>query len=334
MKNSVSKRIKRVALRAALDIVSHNTPSEHALKRVPVRHKEESISLLKETNGWSQTPNVVGFGIASKKTAGKLLGETCLKIYVKRKLPQSKLSGKKRIPLAITIFDRSQEIITDIDEIGVIEPQSYSGRYRPAYPGCSIAHSQGNPGTFGCVVYREDQRFILSCSHVVARSGEASVGDAILQPKESATNDNLIGRLVEFVPFDFTPFPNDQVDAGLVTPNEMSSISDTFVDGAEIHGCKLPREEMTVQLVGFASGHTFGQIVDTFFRTTINYPTGTVQFSDQLLCTKMSTEGDSGSLLRTLDNHAVGLLIGGSSNTSVFNPIRSVLRKLNVDITS
>jgi hypothetical protein len=328
----MTKKKKKDALSAALEIVSNVSPTQNALRNIPAKYREESLALLEETNPWSTGRNIIGFGIAGKKTVGKQLGEICLKVYVKKKLPSSKLSSKKQIPSSLKIFDQSEEVITDVEELGTIKPQGYDGRYRPALPGCSVSHIAGRPGTFGCVVHKDGQRFLLSCSHVVAMSGAANIGDLILQPNVSDPGNNIIGRLAEFVPFDFSSFPGDQVDAGLVSPTNDSLIQETFIDGTNAHESRSPLEGMQVQLIGFVSGHTLGQVVDTFFRFTMTYPTGSVAFSDQILCTKMSAEGDSGSLLMDMENHAVGLLIGGSFNSSVCNPIRSILRKLDVEI--
>lgn len=55
-------------------------------------------------------------------------------------------------------------------------------------------------------------------------------------------------------------------------------------------------------------------------------------FTDQILAGPMSMPGDSGSLILTSDNYAVGLLFAGSEQATLFNRINHVLDKLNIDI--
>ena len=62
------------------------------------------------------------------------------------------------------------------------------GDVRPAIPGFSVGYAKAVPkdaGTFGCLVRKKNRTaalYILSNSHVLARSGLGSVGDGIVQP--------------------------------------------------------------------------------------------------------------------------------------------------------
>nr|WP_201767350.1 hypothetical protein [Sporomusa ovata] len=53
-------------------------------------------------------------------------------------------------------------------------------------------------------------------------------------------------------------------------------------------------------------------------------------FTDQILAGPMSMPGDSGSLVLTNDNYAVGLLFAGSERATMFNKIQHVLDKLDI----
>ena len=66
----------------------------------------------------------------------------------------------------------------------------------------------------------------------------------------------------------------------------------------------------------------------------VNYgPDRPATFEEQIITTPMSNGGDSGSLLVAKDtSQAVGLLFAGSSQTTVHNPIKTVLSSLNVDL--
>jgi hypothetical protein len=58
----------------------------------------------------------------------------------------------------------------------------------------------------------------------------------------------------------------------------------------------------------------------------------TARFRDQFVTTGISAGGDSGSLVTTLDNVAVGLLFAGSSISTIINPIENVRSLLRVEV--
>jgi hypothetical protein len=60
----------------------------------------------------------------------------------------------------------------------------------------------------------------------------------------------------------------------------------------------------------------------------------TARFENQIITSAMCMGGDSGSVLFSADsNHVVGLLFGGSSLVTIYNPIQQVLSELNVSLT-
>jgi len=65
----------------------------------------------------------------------------------------------------------------------------------------------------------------------------------------------------------------------------------------------------------------------------VGYGGGKVaRFKDQIVTTDISAGGDSGSLVTTLDNVAVGLLFGGSSIATIINQIENVRSLLKVEV--
>ena len=56
------------------------------------------------------------------------------------------------------------------------------------------------------------------------------------------------------------------------------------------------------------------------------------RFRDQIVTTNMSAGGDSGSLVTTLDNVAVGLLFAGPSIATIVNQIENVRSLLRVEV--
>jgi len=65
----------------------------------------------------------------------------------------------------------------------------------------------------------------------------------------------------------------------------------------------------------------------------VNYGSGRVaRFARQILTTRMSAGGDSGSLVLDLNERAVGLLFAGSPSVTVLNNILFVQSLLRVRI--
>jgi hypothetical protein len=105
-------------------------------------------------------------------------------------------------------------IKTDVIETGkIVAFQQQQQKMRPARPGISIGHYQITAGTFGCLVQKNGQVFILSNNHVLANTNAAQVGDAIWQPGkyDGGSSADQIGTLEQFIPIGFpgdpTPTP-------------------------------------------------------------------------------------------------------------------------------
>lgn len=149
--------------------------------------------------------NVVACGVGFKIKGER---QTCIPsivVSVTHKEPPQTLSPSDLIPQAI------QNITTDVIETGEIEALSLDRRLaiRPARPGTSIGHFEGNTGTFGCVVQRGTQKFILGNNHVLANLNKAKLGDSILQPgiSDGGIAQDAVGQLAMYVPIRFLEEP-------------------------------------------------------------------------------------------------------------------------------
>ena len=87
---------------------------------------------------------------------------------------------------------------------------------------------------------------------------------------------------------------------------------------------------MTVVKRGRTTGQTEGVIQDINFRVILNYDeVGAIGFLDQVLCTRYTKPGDSGSLVvDKTSGKIVGLHFAGANGGSVFSPMRPVARAL------
>jgi S1-C subfamily serine protease len=218
---------------------------------------------------------------------------------------------------------------------------------RPAIPGFGVGHLDVTVGTLGCLVtVKGDKKglYILSNSHILANEGVANKGDIIIQPGRydggNAPND-VIAKLFEWVQFQFTPsgFPN-LVDAAIAKVNKKKDVvSAIYKIGIPKGVSTFVRRGMRVQKTGRTTDYTIGEIRDVDYRLALNYKipsggSGRVGLSDQVLCTRYTAGGDSGSAVLNMSGKVVGLHFAGSPSSSIFNKINNVLDLLSIAIVT
>ena len=309
--------------------------------------------------------NVVGVGIGYKISHGVNTGELGLIISVTRKVDPSILTIEDLVPAAL------DGIKTDVVETGELRAFQLGprDRWRPvAPPGVSLGHYRVTAGTFGCLVRRGEERFILSNNHVLADSNSGQEGDAILQPgaADGGTSDDRIATLADFVPIDFgTSSPEcsiaewsagllnfvagalgsshqlravkqtegvNRVDAALARPVSPDIVSNEILYIGAPTGVGEATLGTEVQKTGRTTGHTQDIITQIDATVSINYNGPIAVFSGQLVAGPMSQGGDSGSAVLDMDKRVVGLLFAGSTTTTIINPIDEVLSALNVEV--
>lgn len=300
--------------------------------------------LKKTSRSWTQGSGIQGLGIGEKESCGKLGKKMALRVYVNKKKPLSKV--KNPIPKKVRIPDLGV-CTTDVLEIGKVEPEVFTQRVRPAMPGCGLAHSKVTVGTFGCLVKingdTSGRLYILSNSHVLANQGVANVGDEIRQPgpKDGGRpSKDLIATLDNWVPFVFsaTGYPN-LVDAAIARVRRMTSVDNKIrILGIQPVGVsRTLRRGMRVKKVGRTTDYTIGEIRDINYRLALIYSrpgggSGRAGLSDQVLCTRYTAGGDSGSVVLNNRNRVVGLHFAGSPSTSIFNRITHVFTALDIQL--
>ncbi|MET9292997.1 hypothetical protein [Streptomyces sp. NPDC003077] len=253
----------------------------------------------------------------------------------------------------------SQPLLEELGQLGALEPQLLKRRMRPCPSGFSVGNVQVTAGTLGSVVYDflpgattnppapglgvPARFYILSNNHVLADSNRAPLGSPVLQPGrfDGGTDPaDRIGTLARFIAIQFAPqvpLPqhNNVVDAALATVEFEDATRQQYFSGAPR---AWRRSSMTavgdlVKKTGRTTNISFGRIISTNATIDVNYGTaGTARFKDQILTTNISAGGDSGSLVTSLDNVAVGLLFAGSSQVTVCNHIENVRALLRVEI--
>ena len=216
-------------------------------------------------------------------------------------------------------------------------------------------------GTLGALLSREGFLYILSNNHVLARSDQATLGEAIVQPgltesRCSTSGTSLVGALTQFYNLETGPAPRVDAAIAQVAGNAVDPLG-TIVqlggaadgglpsDGTPNPGAGVaPSIGQPVAKSGSATGITCGAIIAVHVTVRIDYQKGcgsgtifSATFTNQVDITGVgfSAAGDSGSLIVTRDtSDPVGLLYGGSDSDTVANPVSDILQQLADPVTA
>ena len=314
--------------------------------------------------------NVVGVGVGYKESQGVLTDEVAVTINVAQKIPAAQLAESDQVPRDL------DGVRTDVVETGrflageaAIRAQTTKDRWRQQIPaGVSIGHFEVTAGTFGCLVRRGSDIFILSNNHVLANVNAGRPGDAIIQPGryDGGLPADKVAELADYIPLDFggeaanctlatsvekvlnwaaqtlgsshrvltyrTAPGQNLVDAALARPLDPAQFVAEIFEIGRPRGVRQATLGISVQKTGRTTGHTQGMISQIDVTTSVDYNGRMATFTNQLMATGMSAGGDSGSLVLDEDNLAVGLLYAGSGSATLINPIQTVLQLLKVEL--
>ncbi len=309
-----------------------------------------------------QRPNVIACGLGYKIRGDTQTDELSLIVSVERKVPAAQLTAADLIPKTVDGF------LTDVVETGHI--RALKARCRPAQPGASLGHYHITAGTLGLVVQRGAERFILSNNHVLANCNAAQIGDPIWQPApvDGGASADRIATLAEFQPLDFgeqagecqvsnliASFLNalagvtgsshrmravqqtaasNLMDAALARPDAPDLITPEILGLGLPTGVSEPHLGQQVQKVGRTTGHTQGVVQQIDVTVQVDYNGRTARLTDQIIASRMSASGDSGSAVLDMERRAVGLLFAGSEHVTIFTPLQRVLDHFGVEVVT
>jgi hypothetical protein len=310
--------------------------------------------------------NVVGMGVGVKWTNGEPTGKPAIVVMVTHKVAPEHLSKADVVPAKL------QDMQTDVLAVGQlfagapptdIGTQTLAKRLRPVEGGYSVGHFQITAGTVATCVYDllpgastnpanpihgvgiPSKYYILSNNHVLANVNAGSPGDPILQPGpfDGGVNPaDKIAVLSRFVPIQlFPPVPlashNNLVDCA-VAEGQFHDLDREIYWAGYVRGWRrraqvLQMVGQTIKKTGRTTNFTTGRITVVNATVDVNYGGGSVgRLKDQIVTTNFSAGGDSGSLVMTLDNVAVGLLFAGSAQATILNQIENVRTLLRVEV--
>jgi hypothetical protein len=285
--------------------------------------------------------NVVGVGVGRKISNGKATQNYAVRVYVRQKLPRSRL-GAHCIPESIG------GVHTDVIETGAFKALVSSvalarQRFRPIRPGVSVGFASGNQlvaGTVTVIVEKDGSTFALSNNHVLAFENQLAIGTDIIQPASldgGHDAEDRIGTLANFIALN----PNqNMLDAAIAKLDPTVKVTEKFPDLIRLDSVQSLAAvmHMRVAKLGRGTGYTRGTIEDMGIDAQVDFESGQFTFGDQLLIkgigTSFSEGGDSGALVVSADGSCqpIAMLFAGSPQYSLATPIDRVLQALGVTI--
>lgn len=300
--------------------------------------KEEEIKNICENkyDFFINRENVVGIGFGNKISNHIDTNERCIQIFVSKKQKVTELYPNDVIEPFFEGFK------TDVMEIGEIYAEPLTAKVRPAILGYSISPSSLLvSGTAGVLTTNGDDYFILSNNHVLAGENTLTLNTPIIQPGRldgGVYPNDTIATLAKYIPivFETTRVSSiNYVDCALAKIISKDKIKSLIALCGYVKGISKPLINLPVKKIGRTTDLTTGLIKSTNATVRVIYSGGkTALFKNQIICTRMSMAGDSGSLLLNNSNYAIGLLFAGSNSTTIFNPIDMVLKKLGVELVT
>src|SRR6267378_4147904 len=210
-------------------------------------------------------------------------------------------------------------------------------------------------GTLGSLVTRGGTQFILSNTHILARSDIAQIGDAIIQPGLidtstcTASGARTVANLSAFYNLETGPLPKIDAAIAQVIPGNVDPAGNVLYLGAtaDANGVPVPGAPHAGSGVAASlgmpvakSGRSTGLTCSTVLAVAVNvnavqYQKGcgtgttfTVNYTNQVDVAggSFSAEGDSGSLIVSETSaDPIALLYAGSDTDTVGNPVSQVL---------
>jgi hypothetical protein len=210
-------------------------------------------------------------------------------------------------------------------------------------------------GTIGSLVSRGGKLYLLSNTHVLARSDLASAGEPVVQPGLVDTNcgasgASLVANLSQFANLETGASPHVDAAMAEIVTGAVDPLGTIVQLGGTVNGDQptdgtpnpgpgvVPTVGRAVAKSGAATGLTCATIMAVNTSIQVEYNKGcnssttfNVQYRNQVYIATQGfcADGDSGSLIVTQDTaDPVGLLYGGSDTDTVANPVADVLQQL------
>jgi len=318
-------------------------------------NKDPRYPLAREWKGVSIDPQAGlpggahSVGIGRKIVKGKPTNQLAIRFYVEKKLPERELSSERALPKKYRFYSRVKgrdvTVVTDIIESPraefEVDPKT---RLRPVPGGSSI----GTPpppgyisaGTLGGWVWDEldDSIVMLSNEHVLGTTADVDVAQPGTMDGGVFPGDK-IGDVKRGIPRSTTTV--NEVDCAIADPDSTVIYKTEVIEiGPAVYAIDEPIEGMTVEKFGRTTEHTYGEITDSDYTTTLlsgHSFVDCLRVDARAPSADWSDKGDSGSLCFSRTpvpdseiKPVVALHFAGGSTYGVECRIQNVFSALNL----
>ncbi len=313
--------------------------------------------------------NVVGVGLGEKESNGQRTGELSVVVLVRQKKPLVGLEPDAIVPKQL---DNVKTDVVEVGDLRAQQARTDRWRPAPGGVSLGHYKITAGTFGAVVRDRASGERLLLSNNHVLANSNDAAIGDAILQPGPAdggQDGPDTIARLERFCRIQFSEEPANcgiaqgaadvanalarlagaqhrlqairadpqaanLADAAVARPLDGRDILDEILEIGAVSGIVTPALGLAVRKSGRTTGLTTGEITVLEATVSVSYGPGrTATFDNQIIAGPMSQGGDSGSLVVAGDSlKAVGLLFGGSEQSTIINPMQAVMDCLGVEI--
>jgi len=309
------------------------------------KFSRDAVRDRRRSESWGWHENVIGIGMSWKRVNGRMLtDDCCVTFYVLRKEPKRRLLSKQRIPSTLDLDSVSASVRTDVIALPG-RCVAHGLRVRPLRSRAEVGHLRGGLGTLGLIVRKigTTQALALSCSHVIARSGDlVGFGRSVEQPAGAA------GETVGTLTGDFSTLRSgtlatfDVALAALSAPAAAGIVGSTVVPQtfSTMAAGEFTPGRRTV-LFGATSGAVPGKIAAspaTFDIAEMPFVTGHVEFSGLVAYETRSAKGDSGGLVMSgepgEESMVLGIHTAGRSDgqMGLFQPVGPIMKKFDLEL--
>ena len=329
-----------------------NTPKVDV--NVPSSIVREAID--RKFGEWKTVFNLVAVNSGKKMINGKRTDINCI-IFS----PSSKLKPGKNLytPIPASIhYDatdgRVYDIPTDVRESGgpiLTAAALLCDNTKPKRPGCSISRKNSdNAGTFGLIVYKDKNSYLLSCYHVLC-DPELKGGSMSFSAIDAIGSTQIISP--------------GKVDSTGASPDTIATIVDGELDGVKGYDCAIALIDdpisVTDTICGFdvvpgdpvditeddatgsyrlaSTGRTTGEMNGVIeyayshcdIEYEINGQTKTITMNGLIATSLPCAGGDSGAVVINSQTHEViGIVAAYSNDFSYILPIGRIMSRFSV----
>lgn len=315
--------------------------------------------------------NVVGVGVGHKVVGLQRTEQPAIIVFVEKKEAPENLTREHLVPYKVNgletdVIEIGQVRLLDEERTKHVRPAQPGLSIAHYKVTAGTFGAVVRDRTTGETLILSNNHIFANASD--GKDGRCAVGDPILQPGEydGGTREDQIASLLRYIPiqkgeaqatcpvangaakfanlFIHLVRPNYElkffkrgdspnvVDCAVARPARPDIITDEIFGIGRVEGTVKARPGMPVIKSGRTTGITKGVVTAVGATLQVKLDdNNSAYFSDQVISDMKSQGGDSGSLVLTEGNKAVGLLFAGSDKVTVFNHIQTVLDKLNVE---